>query len=69
MHEDGENSREFKWKFRAGNQHITNFETFQLAVLKSYLWGEKKFYHCFFTDNLEKSSCCLYQFLVSLKCK
>ena len=29
MHEDGENSREFKWKFRAGNQRITNFETFQ----------------------------------------
>ena len=33
MHEDGENSCEFKWKFRAGNQRITNFETFQLAVL------------------------------------
>ena len=33
MHEDGENSREFLWKFRAGNQPITNFETFQLAVL------------------------------------
>ena len=33
MHEDRENSREFKWKFRAGNQRITNFETFQLAVL------------------------------------
>ena len=29
MHEDGENSREFKWKFRAGNQRMTNFETFQ----------------------------------------
>ena len=26
MHEDGENSREFKWKFRAGYQRITNFE-------------------------------------------
>ena len=34
MHEDRENSREFKWKFRAGNQRITNFETFQSAVLK-----------------------------------
>ena len=33
MHEDGENSREFNWKFRAENQRITNFETFQLAVL------------------------------------
>ena len=33
MHEDRENSCEFKWKFRAGNQRITNFETFQLAVL------------------------------------
>ena len=33
MHEDKENSREFKWKFREGNQRITNFETFQLAVL------------------------------------
>ena len=29
MHEDGENSLEFKWNFRAGNQRITNFETFQ----------------------------------------
>ena len=29
MHEDEENLREFKWKFRAGNQRITNFETFQ----------------------------------------
>ena len=29
MHADGENSREFKWKFRAGNQRVTNFETFQ----------------------------------------
>ena len=33
MHENRENSREFKWKLRAGNQRITNFETFQLAVL------------------------------------
>ena len=33
IHEDGENSREFKWKFRAGNQRITNFEIFQLDVL------------------------------------
>ena len=33
MNEDRENSREFKWKFRAGNQRITNFEIFQLAVL------------------------------------
>ena len=33
MHEDRENLRELKWKFRAGNQHITNFETFQFAVL------------------------------------
>ena len=33
MHENRENSREFKWKFRARNQRITNFETFQLAVL------------------------------------
>ena len=33
MHEDGENSGEFKCNFRAGNQRITNFETFQLAVL------------------------------------
>ena len=33
MHEDGENSHEFKWKVRAGNKCITNFETFQLAVL------------------------------------
>ena len=33
MHEDGEDSREFKQKFRAGNQRITDFETFQLAVL------------------------------------
>ena len=33
MHEDGETSCEFKWKFGAGNQRITNFETFQLAVL------------------------------------
>ena len=33
MHEDGENSRKFKWKSRAGNQRITNFETFQSAVL------------------------------------
>ena len=31
MHEDRENSRESK--FRAGNQRITNFDTFQLAVL------------------------------------
>ena len=30
MYEDGENSREFKWTFRAENQCITNFETFQL---------------------------------------
>ena len=29
MHEDGENLREFKWKFREGNQRITNFETFK----------------------------------------
>ena len=33
MHEDRENSREFKWKFKVGNQRITNFETFQLAIL------------------------------------
>ena len=33
MHEDREKLREFKWKFRTGNQRITNFETFQLAVL------------------------------------
>ena len=33
MHEDRENLHEFKWKFRAGNQRKTNFETFQLAVL------------------------------------
>ena len=33
MHEDGVNSREFKWKFRAANPCITDFETFQLAVL------------------------------------
>ena len=33
MHEDGENSHEFKWNFKAGNQRITNFETFQLAAL------------------------------------
>ena len=32
MHEDSEHSRKFKWKFRAGNQRITNFESFQLAV-------------------------------------
>ena len=36
MHEDGKNSREFKCKFRAGNQHITTFETFQWKYLKSY---------------------------------
>ena len=29
MHEDGENSHGFKWKFRAGNQRVTNVETFQ----------------------------------------
>ena len=29
MNEDGENSREFKWNFRAENQSVTNFETFQ----------------------------------------
>ena len=29
MHDDRENSSEFKWKFRAGNQRITNFENFQ----------------------------------------
>ena len=45
MHEDRENSREFKWKFRAGNQRITNFETFR----KSFS-DEKEFYHCFLTD-------------------
>ena len=45
MHKDGENSREFKYKVRAGNQRITNFETFQC----------------------EKSSCCLYNFLVSVR--
>ena len=28
MHEDIENSREFKWKFRAGYQRITNFKLF-----------------------------------------
>ena len=33
MHGDRENSCDIKWKFRAGNQHITNFETFQLVVL------------------------------------
>ena len=33
MHEDRGNSRIFKRKFRAGNQRITNFETFQSAVL------------------------------------
>ena len=33
MHEDRETSREFKWRFRAGNQRITNFETFQFTVL------------------------------------
>ena len=33
MHEDGENSCEFEWKFRAGSQRITNFETIQSAVL------------------------------------
>ena len=33
MHEDGENSRDFMWKIRAGNQRITNFDTFQSDVL------------------------------------
>ena len=33
MHEDSENSREFKWKFTVGNQRIRYFEIFQLAVL------------------------------------
>ena len=32
-HENEENSRELKWKLRAGNQRITNFKTFELAVL------------------------------------
>ena len=43
MHEDRENSREFKWKFRAGNQRITNFETFQLAISIKPFSGEKSF--------------------------
>ena len=33
MHEGSENLRELKWKFRAGNQCIANFGTFQLAAL------------------------------------
>ena len=42
MREDGEihvkfngkiQVEKFKWKFREENQHITNFETFQSAVL------------------------------------
>ena len=49
MHEDVENSRKFKLKFRAGNQRITNFETFQLAVLiDKVIFGVKEVLSLFF---------------------
>ena len=51
MHEDGENSREFKLKFRAGNHRLTNFETFPyISCLESMklFFGRKEVISLFF---------------------